>query len=525
MTPRLPRALAVLAIAALALSGCAVASDPTWQPAPWPAAAVSIVDAPPPVDAASLGDLNGQRLRNDTVGIQARYAFLPGDAPINDRLRELVWNAVHAASARTGAAYTPQVFGTDAGMRDRMCVTGSTLRAASDLLDDAALGPGGPVGPAGPAPGEGTALVCDVVAAAGDYFGERVRVVGSDGSDVSTVLYTDVSTGEVVTGDGLWTEAAPLALWDDIVDALRRQAGSLSLEPVQAPDAAGRALIADALAHTAPMGDGTLAVTLPAGFAAPELAALGIGVTTVPETFAVAPDAAAPLLSTFGAGLVAAESSDTPFAAPAVVPAGFETVDCALLPCLSLTYDDGPSTYTPTILDAAKAHHVAVTFFAMGQKAVQYRDTLLRELAEGHLVGNHTWNHPHLPSLTPAQIQSEIADTQVALAAADGSTPVLFRPPYGEYDAVVEQKAGMPLVLWNVDSRDWTGKADDQLITDVVTQSRVGSIVLQHDIQPNTMRTVDAVYDGLHDRGFVLVNLKQLFGGTLPTAGVISRGP
>jgi len=80
--------------------------------------------------------------------------------------------------------------------------------------------------------------------------------------------------------------------------------------------------------------------------------------------------------------------------------------------------------------------------------------------------------------------------------------------------------AGMPAILWDVDTEDWQHPADDVLLARAVDQPQPGSIVLQHDIQENTARTAPAVYDGLLDRGFTLVNLRQLFGGALPASGV-----
>jgi peptidoglycan-N-acetylglucosamine deacetylase len=305
---------------------------------------------------------------------------------------------------------------------------------------------------------------------------------------------------------------------------MRRAAGSLSLAPVQPPDEAALAAIRTALASTVVAPDGSLVITLPAGTTAPELAALGVPPTEAPTVVGLPPAVSGPLTTPFAAALVGAAAQAAPYAAPAAVPAGFEPVDCGLVPCVAMTYDDGPSDLTPDILDAAAQHHASVTFFAMGQKAAQYAGTMKRALAEGHLVENHTWNHPHLPTLTEEQVAKQIGDTNAAIAAADGSAPTVFRPPYGEYNAKVLQAAGMAAILWDVDTLDWQGPADDVLRDRAVGSPSPGSIVLQHDIQANTARTVGAVYDGLLDRGFTLVNVQQLFRGKLPTSGAWRSG-
>jgi peptidoglycan-N-acetylglucosamine deacetylase len=505
-----------LLAAAFVLAGCATPVDAGWTPPSWSLPSV-VQDTPPaPLDPAGALNLNGQRIRNDTVGIAARWSLLPGTQALNAELVATVRDAIAARATATKTRYTPAVFAAGAGLGDRGCVRDSTVRPAAEVLVDPALGPAG---------GNGTAVTCDVVTATGAYFGERVRVVSGSASgvvaDTSTIFYTNVTTGEVATASELWTAAAPGELWDDLVDAMRRDAGSLSLAAIQAPDAAGAAAVQSALASTLVAPDGSLVLTLPAGFTAPELVALGIPATTAPTSIGIAPAVSGPLTTPFAQGMVAAAAAGTAYAAPDVVPAGFEPVDCTLVPCVAMTYDDGPSDFTPTILDAVKAHHVSVTFFSMGSKAAQYADTMKREIAEGNLLENHTWDHPHLPTLSSAAVTKQIKDTQAAITAASGVTPTVFRPPYGQYNAAVLQAAGMAAILWDFDTFDWTGTPDDQLLDRVVNGPRVGDIVLQHDIQANTAQIVSQAYDGLADRGFTIVNISQLLGGKLPTSGTL----
>lgn len=516
---RAAAASAGLAATVLVLAGCATPPDLSWMPPAWPAASIATVSAPEPLDPAAVPSLYGQRVRNDAVGVQARWSLLAGGQALNGRITGLVKDAIGARAAAAKTPYKPAVFPTGAGMRDRGCVRGSTLRPAADVLADPALGP---------VDGHGTAVVCDVVAATGPYFGVRLRVVSADAAgvtgDTATLLYTDVTTGEVASADQLWTADAPVALWDDVVEAMRRDAGSLSLAEVRPPDDAGTAAMRAALATAVPAPDGSLVVTLPAGFTAPELVALGVAATSAPRTIAVPPAVSGPHTTPFARGLALAAAQATPYAAPAAVPAGNEQVDCGLVPCVAMTYDDGPSELTAGILDAAAARHASVTFFAMGEKAAAYADVMKRAIAEGNLVENHTWNHPHLPRLAPDQVTKQIRDTTAAIGSATGVPPTVFRPPYGEVNAGVLKAAGMAAILWDVDTLDWQGSADDVVINRAVTGPSPGSIVLQHDIQQNTGRTAAAVYDGLLDRGFTLVNIRQLFGGTLPSSGSYRSG-
>ena len=89
----------------------------------------------------------------------------------------------------------------------------------------------------------------------------------------------------------------------------------------------------------------------------------------------------------------------------------------------------------------------------------------------------------------------------------------------------VMTQRGLTEAFWSIDTLDWQGPADDVLITQAVEQPRAGSIVLLHDIHPGTARTTGAVLDGLLDRGFQLVTVRQLFGGQLPAAGSWRRAP
>ncbi|MDZ8170915.1 polysaccharide deacetylase family protein [Microbacterium xanthum] len=512
------RVAAVALAGALALTSCAVPTDPSWSPPTWPAPHVSVVDPPRPLDAASVPGLVGERLRNDDIGIQSRWMRLPGSAAVEEGALTAVREAIRAQEAATGVAYAPQVFGTEARLGDRSCVTGSTLLPAADVLADTALGPTGR---------RGVAVVCDIVVASGTILGQRVRTVAADGDAVSdsTVLrYVDTADGRTVDAAALWRDDAASRLWEDIVDAIRRDAGSLSLAPVAPPEGQAVALVDAALATTVPASDGSLVVTIPAGFTAPELEALGMTATTTATPVAIAPPRSAELVSAIGADVVAAVVSGDPFTAPAGPPEGRRDVDCALFACVALTYDDGPSDWTPTILDAAREHDAGLTFFALGQKAAAWADTIARATSEGHLVENHTWNHPDLTTLEPERIRAEIDDTSAALRAASGQPVRAFRPPYGAWDREVLRVAGLPAILWDVDTEDWKQPGDDELVRRAVTEPRPGSIVLQHDIHANTGRTVDRVMSGLRDRGFVLVTVAQLFGGSFPERGAWQSG-
>ncbi|QFG24404.1 polysaccharide deacetylase family protein [Actinomadura sp. WMMB 499] len=98
---------------------------------------------------------------------------------------------------------------------------------------------------------------------------------------------------------------------------------------------------------------------------------------------------------------------------------------------VELTFDDGPDAYTPQVLEVLRAHDARAVFYVTGEKAAA-RPGLVREIvAEGHRVENHSWNHPHLTDLTPAQVRRQLADTSAAIEKAGAPRPTLLRPPSG----------------------------------------------------------------------------------------------
>ncbi|MDQ1123078.1 polysaccharide deacetylase family protein [Microbacterium trichothecenolyticum] len=511
------RTLAIAAALAvtIALAGCMPESDPDWMPRGWGAGDLRTVEAPPvPIAAGQTPGLAGERVRSDLLGLQARVMVVPGAEAIGAAVLQPVRAAIAARSAAVNRAYAPEVFGREAGLNDRGCVQGSTLRPAAEAIADPALGPIG---------GSGTAVLCDIVVAAGSVIGQRVRTIEAPGgvptADHSEVLFADVTTGEVAGARGLWNADAASALWAESVDLLRREAGALSLAPVAPPDDSTAEAFATVLDSTLPAPDGSFVVTLPAGFTAPALTDLGAPPTATDRFLAVPPARVGVLASPLGVAVSAALAAGTPFAPPPSSPSRTGSTDCRLVPCVALTFDDGPGPFTPGIMDALEAQRSAATFYAIGRNVAGGADTVRRAVADGHEVGNHTWSHPQLPTLDAAAVGRQIRDTQNALREATGVTPTSFRPPYGEYDAAVLTAAGLPAVLWDVDTNDWRQPDQAVLIGRAVEQPRPGSIVLLHDIHENTARATPAIISGLRDRGFTLVTVTELFGGTMPSKG------
>ncbi|MFB7336155.1 polysaccharide deacetylase family protein [Streptomyces adustus] len=170
---------------------------------------------------------------------------------------------------------------------------------------------------------------------------------------------------------------------------------------------------------------------------------------------------------------------------------------------VGLTFDDGPSGSTPSLLNALRQNGLRATMFNEGQYAAANPAQVRAQVDAGMWVGNHSYTHPHLTQQSQAQIDSEISRTQQAISAAGGGTPRLFRPPYGETNATlksVEAKYGLTEIIWDVDSQDWNGASTDAIVQ-AAGRLTNGQIILMHDWPANTVAAIPRIAQGLAARG------------------------
>ncbi|MER5830880.1 polysaccharide deacetylase family protein [Streptomyces sp. NPDC002130] len=170
---------------------------------------------------------------------------------------------------------------------------------------------------------------------------------------------------------------------------------------------------------------------------------------------------------------------------------------------VGLTFDDGPSGNTTKLLDALGRNGLRATMFNTGQSAAANPSLVRAQVAAGMWVANHSYTHPHLTRLSQAQIDSEIARTQQAIANAGGGTPKLFRPPYGETNATVKSVAaryGLTEIIWHVDSQDWNGASTDAIVQSAARLTN-GQIILMHDGPANTVAAIPRIARTLTSRG------------------------
>ncbi|SDH27366.1 Peptidoglycan/xylan/chitin deacetylase, PgdA/CDA1 family [Sinosporangium album] len=190
-------------------------------------------------------------------------------------------------------------------------------------------------------------------------------------------------------------------------------------------------------------------------------------------------------------------------------------LNCTMLKCVALTFDDGPGKLTRRLLDDLAARQAKATFFVVGRMIeADGPDTLRRMVAEGHELGNHTWDHPSLPSLSRAGVKSQMVRTQKAVSAAVGVKMQIMRPPYGATNdsvAVSMRDLGLAQILWNVDTVDWRDR-NPAVVFKRAVKAPPGSIVLMHDIHKTTVEAVPPMLDALLAKGYTFVTVSELYG-------------
>ena len=156
------------------------------------------------------------------------------------------------------------------------------------------------------------------------------------------------------------------------------------------------------------------------------------------------------------------------------------------------------------------------TFFEIGQQ-VGYWPQLSRAIvADGNIIGNHSWSHPFLNKMKPPQIRKQLLDTAAAIKRATGVAPTVFRPPYGAVNHNVWNQARVvheTVTLWDVDSLDWTRPGPSKILSNVTSHMGRASIVLMHDGGGPRQQTIAAlpnVIAWLKANGYTFVTVPEL---------------
>ena len=187
----------------------------------------------------------------------------------------------------------------------------------------------------------------------------------------------------------------------------------------------------------------------------------------------------------------------------------------------ALTFDDGPhKILTPRLIQSVAAlkssHNITarMTFFVMGVKVEMHPEILRSALAHGHEVANHVYNHPVLTQIPWDELKNQLLYTSDAIFNATGSKPSVMRPPYGKTNKGlnnrINKETRMPAILWSLDTLDWKRPSVDDIVNLVVKRVKSGSIILCHDIHPNTVLAIPIVIRKLSEMGYEFKTVSQM---------------
>jgi peptidoglycan/xylan/chitin deacetylase (PgdA/CDA1 family) len=178
---------------------------------------------------------------------------------------------------------------------------------------------------------------------------------------------------------------------------------------------------------------------------------------------------------------------------------------------VALTFDDGPNEcYTEELLDGLAVRGVKATFFLIGKKVEQNPEIVKRIYEEGHLLGNHSYDHVNLSEMSEKDACEQINKTNDAIKQITGTAPEYLRPPFGSYKKNLDAEMDMIEVLWDVDPRDWSIKNTGKVVNRVVTKVEDNDIILLHDEYATSIAAAMEIIDILQGQGYEFVTVDEL---------------
>lgn len=181
---------------------------------------------------------------------------------------------------------------------------------------------------------------------------------------------------------------------------------------------------------------------------------------------------------------------------------------------VAISFDDGPTSFTPAILQTLAAHRAPATFFVIG-KHIPGNESILKQIAaQGHIIGNHTYSHSFFIDLHLSKgWKEELNQTSDAVYAVTGKRMQFFRPPYGvttPHLAKAAKELNYHLIGWSIRSLDTTNDNEDIIFKRVKDQLKPGAVILFHDTSEKTNRVLNQVLQLLQAQSYTIRPLNHL---------------
>lgn len=177
---------------------------------------------------------------------------------------------------------------------------------------------------------------------------------------------------------------------------------------------------------------------------------------------------------------------------------------------VALTFDDGPGSFTGRLLDCLEANNAKATFFMVGTEIASFPDEVKRMAQLGCELGNHSYDHTDLTTVSSDQIVSQLNQVDSLLTDLTGQASTVVRPPYGALNDTVRASVNAPVILWSIDTLDWETLDAQKTVDTVMENVQDGSIILMHDIFSTSVDAAEILIPRLISEGYELVTVHEL---------------
>ena len=181
---------------------------------------------------------------------------------------------------------------------------------------------------------------------------------------------------------------------------------------------------------------------------------------------------------------------------------------------IAITFDDGPSLFTLEILELLKKYNVKATFFCIGKNIETHPEILKQVIADGHLVGNHSYNHsPFFDFYNAKKVKEEIEKTDALLEKYTSKKINFFRPPYGVTTPSIRralQTTGHTVIGWNIRSLDGGTKNQNLIFNRIIKRVCPGGIVLLHDTGLHSVLVLEQFLQFLQQNNYKVISVEEL---------------
>jgi len=181
---------------------------------------------------------------------------------------------------------------------------------------------------------------------------------------------------------------------------------------------------------------------------------------------------------------------------------------------IAITFDDGPTDFTPKALDLLEKYNAKATFFCIGKQIEKHPDICRRIYSEKHQLGNHSYSHTNsFGFFSTEKVREELQKTAFLLQEITGEKNHYFRPPFGvtnPHIAKAVKELGYQVIGWNIRSLDTVIEDENKILKRITNKLKPGSIILLHDTSDKTIRVLEQLLLTLQKENYQMITINKL---------------